>query len=259
MYQKIVVAQVGNVAVIRLNDPSTLNAITAEMLDEIARAFDDAAKSARAVLLTSVGRAFCAGANLTGGALSAQAELDAGELLETHVNPLILKLRHLPIPWISAVRGPAVGVGSSIALAADLVIASETAYFLQAFARIGLVPDGGSAWLLTKAVGRPRAMELMLLGEKLAARQALDWGLLNRVVADDHLDTAAIDLASRLARGPTRAFGLIRDLAWCAADAPIEASLEAERDAQRTAGRTADAIEGITAFAQKREAFFIGR
>ena len=252
--------QNNNVAVIRLNNPKTLNAITATMLEELDAAFDLAAARSRAIVLTSEGRAFSSGANLTDGALTmdAAATIDAGLFLETHVNPLIAKLKALPVPWISAVRGPVVGVASSIALAADLIVASETAYFLQAFSRIGLVPDGGAAWLLTRAVGRVRAMELMLLGDRLPAAQAFEWGLINRVVADEVLDATAMELAQSLASGPTKTFGLIRGLAWAAADMPIETTLMAERSAQKAAGESADAMEGIMAFVEKRAPRFAG-
>ena len=257
---KILYEQDGDVGIIRLNDPDTLNAVTHEMLDQLDAAVDRAARSCRAMILSSVGRAFSSGANLAGGGSSNEAEgpPDAGALLETHVNPLMQKLAKLPMPWITAVRGPAVGVACSFALSADMIIASETAYFLQAFSRIGLVPDGGATWLLTRTVGRPRAMELMLLGEKLEAQKACDWGLVNRVVTDDALDDAAFELAHTLARGPSKAYGLIRNLAWSAADSDLETMLAAERAAQRDAGRTQDAIEGIIAFAQKRAPNFTG-
>ncbi|MBR0858059.1 enoyl-CoA hydratase-related protein [Bradyrhizobium liaoningense] len=257
---KVTIAQHGNVSVIRLSDPETLNAVTARMLDELDAAIDSARASSRAIILASEGRAFSSGANLSDAAMAENEGLrDAGRLLETHVNPLIVKLKRLPIPWISAVRGPAVGVGSSIALAADLIIASETAYFLQAFSRIGLVPDGGAAWLLSRGVSRARAMELMLLGERLPAVKALEWGLVNRVVPDQMLDDTAMETAESLAKGPTTTLGLIRALSWAAVDSRLEDSLRAEREAQRTAGQSADAREGIAAFLEKRAPRFSGQ
>lgn len=257
---KVKIEQQGNVSVIRLNEPDSLNAVTAEMLDELDTAIDAAATGSRAMILTSEGRAFSSGANLSDDAMAENKGLqDAGLLLETHVNPLIARLKALPIPWISAVRGPAVGVGSSIALAADLIIASETAYFLQAFSRIGLVPDGGATWLLSRAASRVRAMELMLLGDRLPAAKALEWGLINRVVPDQLLDETAMNVAQALAKGPTKAFGLIRALSWAAADSFLEEALLAEREAQRTAGRSADAREGIAAFLEKRAPHFTGQ
>lgn len=258
--KKVLVDQIGEVARIQLNDPASLNAITAEMVDQLDEAFERSAASCRAVLLTSVGRAFSSGANLAGGqsVKDLDGQLDLGLFLEQHINPLIEKLMNLPIPWISAVRGAAAGVGCSLALAADLVIASDTAFFLQAFSRVGLVPDGGAAWLLMRAIGRPRALEMMLLGESLEAPRALEWGLINRIVPDTELDTAALQLAGALARGPTKTFGLIRQLGQHAADGDVRSLLAAERVAQRTAGQTHDAMEGITAFLGKRAATFAG-
>lgn len=259
-FTEILVEDAESVSVIRLNQPNSLNALTARMLEELHNAFEMCATRARAIVLTSAGKAFSSGASLTSGLppVAGNAAFDAGELLETHVNPLIIRLRNLPVPWISAVRGPAAGLGCSIALAADMIVASDTAYFLQAFSRIGLVPDGGAAWLLTRAVGRTRAIELMLLGERLAAAKALEWGMINRVVSDDRLDAAALELAATLAAGPTRAFGLIRELAWIAADGDLSSVLAAERAAQRKAGAFADATEGICAFMQKRSPKFSG-
>jgi 2-(1,2-epoxy-1,2-dihydrophenyl)acetyl-CoA isomerase len=261
-FEKIVVDQRGEVGIIRLNDPATLNALSLRMIDELNQALDRFAGSVRAIVLTGAGRGFCSGANLTGG-LGGPAvpgeESDFGLVLETHVNPLMGRLRELTVPWIAAVRGAAAGVGCSLALAADLVVASETAYFLQAFSRIGLVPDGGSSHLLIRTIGRVRAMEMMLLAERVPARQAMEWGLVNRVVPDDALEGSALELAGRLAAGPTRTLGLIRQLAWTAVDTDWPGALRTERELQRIAGRTHDAGEGIEAFVQKRAPRFTGR
>ncbi len=258
-YDTISVETSDDVAVIRLNRPETLNAVTASMLDELDAAFTEAAARARAIVLTASGKAFSAGADMAEASAAAPAaDLDAGLLLETHVNPLVLKLRELKVPWISAVRGAVAGVGCSIALSADLIIASQTAYFFQAFSRLGLVPDGGASWLASRALSRPRAMEFLLLAEKLPAEKALSWGLVNQVVTDDELDNAAQALAGRLARGPTQAYRLIRELAWTAADGDFQAVLSAEREAQREAGRTKDVAEGVAAFLQKRAPEFTG-
>ncbi|CAN5359588.1 enoyl-CoA hydratase/isomerase [soil metagenome] len=259
-FTEILVEDVDDVSVIRLNQPSSLNAFTPKMLEEVHSAFEVCASRSRAIILTSAGRAFSSGANITTALAPTDrdADFDAGAMLETHINPLMLYLRGLPVPWISAVRGAAAGFGCSIALAADMIVASDTAYFLQAFSRIGLVPDGGAAWLLARSAGRVRAMELMLLGERLPAAKALEWGMINRVVSDDILDTAAIELAAALAAGPTRTFGLIRELAWLAADGELPAVLAAERTSQRKAGATADCAEGFSAFMQKRPPIFSG-
>lgn len=246
----------GAVGVIRLNEPATLNAVYDRMLDEVGAALDQTA-GARALILTGAGRAFCSGFKLD-PAMTGDAEFDWGMILETHVNPLMTRLRDLPVPWVSAVRGAAAGVGCSLALAADLVVASDTAYFLQAFARIGLVPDGGSSHLLARGLSRARAMEMMLLGERVPAAQALDWGLINRLVPDEELDAAAFELAERLARGPTVTLGLIRRLAWRGEDADWTQALQTEREFQKLAGATADRAEGVAAFLEKRTAVFKG-
>lgn len=250
----------GDVAVIRLNDPATLNAVTLATIEEIGVALDEITGSARAMVLTGAGRAFCSGANLSGGMGGGPSDglPDAGRSLETHINPLMLRLRDLPFPWVSAVKGSAAGVGCSLALAADLVVAGESAFFLQAFARIGLVPDGGSSWLLAKGVGRARAMEMMLLGERIPAAKALEWGMVNRLVPDEQVMPTALDLAKALAAGPTQSLAMIRRMAWSAADASFEDAIATERKNQRDAGRTADHREGVAAFLAKRPARFTG-
>ncbi len=250
----------GDVAVIRLNDPATLNAVTLATIEEIGAALDEITGSARAMVLTGAGRAFCSGANLSGGMGGGPSDglPDAGRSLETHINPLMLRLRDLPFPWVSAVKGSAAGVGCSLALAADLVVAGESAFFLQAFARIGLVPDGGSSWLLAKGVGRARAMEMMLLGERIPAAKALEWGMVNRLVPDEQVMPTALDLAKALAAGPTQSLAMIRRMAWSAADASFEDAIATERKNQRDAGRTADHREGVAAFLTKRPARFTG-
>jgi 2-(1,2-epoxy-1,2-dihydrophenyl)acetyl-CoA isomerase len=260
-YQKIEVEIRDNVGVVRFNDPTTLNAMGPLMAEEVGNAVSLLASSVRAILIMGRGRGFCSGAALSAdltGPGSTRSERDFGEILETHLNPLMSKLRNLPVPWVSAVHGAAAGVGASLALAADLIVASESAYFLQAFTRIGLTPDGGSSHLLVKTIGRVRAMELLLLAERLPAAKALEWGLINRVVADAALEHEAFKLASQLARGPAIALGLARQIAWSAVDDDWEAILKREREAQRIAGRTRDADEGINAFIEKRIAVFTG-
>ncbi|QCI66597.1 enoyl-CoA hydratase-related protein [Phreatobacter stygius] len=260
MSSKIDVSLSGSVAILRLNDPASMNALSVEMVEAMRAAVAEAARSARVLVLAGSARAFSSGANLTGGMVGEQAgsERDAGAILESHINPLMVALRDLNIPWIAAVRGAAAGVGCSLALAADLIVAGESAYFLQAFRRIGLVPDGGSTYLLVKAVGRVRAMEMMLLGEKIPADKALAWGLINRVVRDDMVEDTALALARDMAEGPTVALGLIRKSAWLATSADFETSLQAERNMQAEAGRTADFKEGVAAFRDKRPARFTG-
>lgn len=259
-YKTIELEHEGDVAVIRFNDPATLNAVTLATIEEVGAALDEISGSARAMVLTGAGRAFCSGANLSGGMGGGQSEgpPDAGRSLETHINPLMLRLRDLPLPWVSAVKGSAAGVGCSFALAADIVVAGETAFFLQAFARIGLVPDGGSSWLLAKSIGRARAMEMMLLGERITAAKAFEWGMVNRLVTDEQVMPVALELAKALAAGPTKSLAMIRRMAWSAADTSFEDAMAIERDNQRDAGRTADHREGVVAFLSKRPARFTG-
>ena len=260
-YAKIQYEMSGQVAIIRLNAPEVMNAVDEPMMLELDDAVDRASSAARALVLTSNGRAFCAGANLSGslGAVEDQNLPDVGEVLESIINPLMVKFSRLPIPFLTAVRGAAAGVGCSLALAADIIVASESAYFLQAFAKIGLVPDGGSTWLLNRAVGRARAMEMMLLADRLPAVRALEWGLINRVTDDVELEATALKLATTLAAGPTRSLAMIREAAWAATDQSWEEALATERRLQRDAGRTADHKEGVAAFIEGRPAQFTGR
>jgi 2-(1,2-epoxy-1,2-dihydrophenyl)acetyl-CoA isomerase len=255
----ILVEATGDVVTLRLNTPAAMNAIDGDMAEHLHAKLNQAAHQARAIVLAGCPRAFCAGANLGSSEIPPDiATSDMGSRLESSFNPLMRAIRECPVPIISAVRGAAAGIGASIALAADMIVAGDTAYFLQAFRRIGLVPDGGSSFLLAHAIGRPRAMELMLLGEKLPAETALAWGLINRLVPDDSVEATAADLAAKLAAGPTRALGLIRRAAWAALEQNFEAQLNLERTLQREAGRSPDFVEGVAAFFGKREARFSG-
>jgi 2-(1,2-epoxy-1,2-dihydrophenyl)acetyl-CoA isomerase len=259
-YKVIELETEGDVGILRLNQPAKLNAVNIQMAEELANGLDVLAKSVRAVILTGAGRAFCSGAALDEAVeLGDPQNRDVGIFLEEYINPLLTQLRGLPIPWIAAVRGAAAGVGASLALSADLIVASDTAYFLQAFARIGLVPDGGATHFLVRTVGRVRAMELMMLAERLPAAKACEWGLINRVVADADLERESLQWAHALARGPSVALGLIRKAVWNAADDPWSTVLAQERNNQMVAGRTADCQEGVKAFHEKRPAQFVGR
>ena len=249
---------VDQVAVLKLNNPSALNAMSPDMARALHEKVEEAEKSARAILLTGEGRAFCSGAALGGGGSvgSSDGEFDAGARLESHYNPMMLKLRALSIPFVTAVHGAAAGVGCSVALAGDLIVADQTAYFLQAFRNIGLVPDGGSPYLLASAAGRVRAMEAMLLGERISAETAFSWGMINRLAPEGKDFEVGFELAKRLADGPKATLGLIRQLAWGALDKPFEEQLAAERATQKIAGRTPECREGVSAFLEKRKAKF---
>ena len=261
---KVTTANEGGVRIITLNDPGTLNAAGLELMSDLRSAMDKAIAdpTVRAIVLTGEGRGFCSGANLsgrgdTGGDAVGSSDGPNQALLRTY-NPFVSSIRRSPKPLVAAVNGVAAGVGVSLALACDLVVAAESSYFLLAFRRIGLVPDGGATWLLPRLVGKARAMELMLLGEKLPAATALDWGLINRCVPDAELMPKAMELANALANGP-KSLGLTRNLIWDSLDADWHDQVEAEAYAQGVAGRTEDAREGIMAFAQKRPAEFKGR
>lgn len=248
----------GGVARISLNDPATMNGVTEPMGLQLVAALDRAAREARAVLLTGEGKAFCSGANLAAAQdMLADPMRDVGGQLDRAFNPVIMAIKQMEQPVVTAIRGPAAGFGAGLAAAGDVVVMSENAYFFCAFCHVGLVPDGGATYLLAQAVGRVRATQMMLLGEKIDAATALSWGLATRVVADDALDAEAMGIAARLAAGP-RSLGLIKRMAWDALDSSLETALQSERMAQREAGRTQDFVEGVNAFIEKRRPAFMG-
>src|SRR6266404_8349027 len=256
----------GNVGIVTLNHPEVMNAVSAEMLGGLMKALDEVEnpkRGVRCLVMTGEGRGFCAGANLQrpAGDSSGTSEgsSDAGLVLETLYNPFLRRIRNLPIPFVTAVNGAAAGVGMSFALMGDLVLCARSAYFLQAFRRIALVPDGGSTWLLPRLIGRARAVELSLLGERLGAEEALDWGLVNRVYDDAALTEETMKLAHELANGPTAALSLMRRLYWESPENSYEDQLNLEFESQRAAGATEDFKEGVSAFLEKRPAKFSGK
>ena len=252
------------VATLELNRPQALNAWNAQLGSDLLAALRAAAAddAVRAVLITGAGRAFSSGADLkdlTGGADTAEGRPDVYTTLTERYHPIMNAIRELPKPVIAAVNGPAVGIGCSLALCCDLIVAAESAYFLLAFVNIGLVPDGGSSLFVPSRVGFARANEMSMLGERIGAAQALEWGLVNRVFADAELHAQAAALAGRLATGPTRSYaGTKRQLNnWLYARMPEQLELEA-RIQQEMAG-SADVLEGLSAFVEKRPARFSGR
>ncbi|PKB25692.1 enoyl-CoA hydratase [Novosphingobium kunmingense] len=259
-YETILTERKGDVLVITLNRPDRLNAASLQMADDISLALYQL-DGARAVLITGAGRAFCSGADLQArGAASAVSGGDAShKALMNHYNPALSQILRLPVPVVTAVNGPAAGVGCSIGLAGDFVLAGKSAYFLQAFVNIGLVPDGGSTWLLTRAIGKARATRMMMLGERVGAEQAEDWGLIYKAVDDAALMDEALALATRLAEGPTVSYATMKANIMTALDGTLPQVLLAEAEGQRIAGSSADAMEGGLAFLEKRKAAFKGK
>jgi 2-(1,2-epoxy-1,2-dihydrophenyl)acetyl-CoA isomerase len=252
----------GAVATLELDRPQAMNAWDAQLGDDLRRAVEQVAAddAVRAVVVTGAGRAFSAGADLKAGFDPTPEGLpDIGTTLRERYHPIITGIREMPKPVVAAVNGPAAGIGCSLALACDLVVAAESAYFLLAFVNIGLVPDGGSSLLIPARVGFARAAEMAMLGERVPAPKALEWGLINRVVADGELRAEADALADRLAAGPTRSYaGSKRQLnAWLYAR--MYEQLELEASIQQELAASGDFQEGVSAFVEKRPARFAGR
>ena len=247
----------GGVATLTLNRPDALNALNSQLRRDLMAAIKAAGRddATRAVVLTGAGRGFCAGADLRGGA----AERDFRQVLSAEYNPLIQAIRDLPKPVVAAVNGVAAGAGVSLALAADVVVASDEARFVPAFNRIGLVPDSGLARVLVRTLGRHRAFEILMGERQLGPDDARDLGLVAAVVPAERLADAARELAQRLADGPTVAIGLTKRLLNAAEDATHADALQAEAALQELAGRSDDHAEGVAAFGEKRDPRFAGR
>mgnify|MGYP001211356044 FL=1 len=252
---------IGRVAVLKFNHPEVMNAVGGKMLEDFVEAIAQIkarGSETRCLLLTGEGRGFCAGANLNDDS-DERRNGGAGDSLRNTYHPLMFELRALNMPMVTAVNGAAAGVGMSFAMMGDIVCASRQAYFLQAFARIGLIPDGGATFLLPRLVGWGRAMELSLLAERLPAEQAQEWGLVNRVYDDQEaLMSGAMEVANRLANGP-KSLSLIRKAYWKTWSNSYEQQLELESDLQNEAGQSSDFKEGVSAFLQKRDAQFQGQ
>jgi 2-(1,2-epoxy-1,2-dihydrophenyl)acetyl-CoA isomerase len=284
-YQTILFEVADGIARLTLNRPDRLNSFNTTMHAEVRAALaslrgaggglaaggsagdgsagggSGGALTARVLVLSGAGRGFCAGQDLGDRAVSpgGTAAVDLGESIEKNYKPLVMTLRNLPMPVIGAVNGVAAGAGANIALACDLVVATRSASFIQAFSKLGLVPDSGGTWFLPRLVGTARAMGLAFLGDKLSAEQAAQWGLIWRCVEDAEFSGVVDALARQLAAAPTQGLARTKQAIYESWGRSLEQQLDAERDAQRELGRTADYAEGVAAFTQKRAPQFTGR
>jgi 2-(1,2-epoxy-1,2-dihydrophenyl)acetyl-CoA isomerase len=261
-YESIRHSSAAGIARVMLNRPDRLNSFTAKMHEELrdALATVRADTSARVLLLTGAGRGFCAGQDLSDRAVApGDAPVDLGASIEANYRPLVLALQSFPMPVVCAVNGVAAGAGANIALACDLVVAAKSASFIQAFCKIGLIPDSGGTFFLPRLVGTARAMGLALLGDKLSAQQAADWGLIWKCVEDAELEGTVDALLAQLAQAPTRGLVATRRALHASSQATLEAQLDHERDQQRELGCSADYREGVAAFLAKRPPQFTGK
>ena len=261
-YESILLQSTGGIARVTLNRPDRLNSFTAKMHEELRDALAKvrADGSARVLLLTGAGRGFCAGQDLSDRAVApGDAPVDLGASIEANYRPLVLALQSFPMPVVCAVNGVAAGAGANIALACDLVVAAKSASFIQAFCKIGLIPDSGGTYFLPRLVGTARAMGLAMLGDKLPAPQAAEWGLIWKCVEDADFAPTVDALLVQLAHAPTRGLVATRRALHASSHATLEAQLDLERDLQRELGRSADYREGVAAFLAKRAPQFTGK
>ncbi len=256
--ETILVAQTGGIARITLNRPDRLNSFTKAMHADLAAALDSAADS-RVIVITGAGRGFCAGQDLNDRAVAADEPVDLGATVEDSWNPLVRRLATMPQPVIARVNGVAAGAGANIALACDVVVAAQSAKFIQSFAALGLIPDSGGSWHLPRLVGQARALGLALTGDPLPAQTAADWGLIWKCVDDEALDAEVDALAARLAALPPLGLAAIKSIIRTSGSRTLDEELDLQRDEMRRLGFTRDYREGVAAFLEKRSATFEGR
>ncbi|MAC46289.1 2-(1,2-epoxy-1,2-dihydrophenyl)acetyl-CoA isomerase PaaG [Oceanospirillum beijerinckii] len=250
------------VAILTFNRPDSLNSFNAEMHSEVREALKETKKNpeVRALVITGNGRGFCAGQDLSDRNVAPGAEApNLGESIEKNYNPMIRSIRALEMPVICAVNGVAAGAGANIALACDIVFAARSAKFIQAFCKIGLIPDSGGTWTLPNTVGQARAMALSMLGDRISAEQAEQWGMIWKAVDDEEVKATAIETAKQLATQPTKGLALIKRAIHASATNTLDEQLDLERDLQTIAGRTEDYREGVAAFMEKRQPTFKGQ
>lgn len=261
-YQTILFELSGGIARLTLNRPDRLNSFNVQMHGEVREALAQvaAAPDARVLVLTGAGRGFCAGQDLGDRAVAPGGQgVDLGDSVEKYYKPLVLALRNLPMPVIAAINGVAAGAGANIALACDLVIATRSASFVQGFSKLGLVPDSGGTWSLPRLVGNARAFGLALLGDKLGAEQAAQWGLIWRCVDDGEFKESVEAMAKQLACAPTKGLARTKQAIYASWEHSLEQQLDQERDYQRELGFSQDYTEGVAAFMEKRTPKFTGR
>jgi len=256
-YETILLDITEDLAVVTLNRPDKMNALTAQMRAEITHAMKHAARHARAIVLTGAGGAFCSGQDL--GDASSTGKVDLERTLRDEYEPMLETVYDCPVPTIAAVNGPAAGAGANLALCADVVIATESAYFLQAFARIGLLPDAGGTWFMPRQMGFAKAMGAALFADKISARQADQWGLIWEAVPDSDFDAHWRKRAAYLANGPTAGFGAVKQAIRGTYEKTLPQQLALEAHLQGECGRSRDFAEGVVAFMEKRPPKFEGR
>lgn len=260
-YQTLLFSRSDNIARITLNRPDKLNSFNIQMHEDLQDVLNDVEgdQSIRVLVLTGAGRGFCAGQELSDRAVSAGESLDLGASIENYYAPLVRRLRKLPMPVIAAVNGVAAGAGANLALACDLVIAAKSANFIESFCKLGLIPDTGGTYFLPRLVGTARAMGMALLGEKLSAEQAADWGLIWKCVDDAEFPATIDKLAHEFAAAPTLGLARIKQAIYSSSRHSLDEQLDLERDIMRELGRSTDFREGVAAFLEKRAPKFTGR